>query len=425
MHALLGTPVRGLCVVVDAKNVLYVQLVDAISRALAGTSPDVLPVIPAHGMRRVVGSIGMLQRVAATANVPFELVVALELRAAGDGQAVPHKQRVAAGKPRGDLEDELAELLGALQSTRGQADGSKVNLLRGKYSRRRTAEKAAKRILALSSFRGREADMVCAILRTSFAAFGFGDRMVGIVDADGLFSSYPRQDVRLYVVMTTDNDIFANFGGLAAQLGAALLAWRGAEVVGEVVTRLKMLDVRRATAAFIDGMFPFVKSLCNDAGIREAIYSSPLALALDVGRWARVPVPEATVRLLKLAASMSSFGMENVPPLFESSAKTRKPGVKVALVLDRALKLMSETPGMTLLETMSKDYVTRKVHGVQFLRKAAASRGLVQAVALGAFARCRYQGEKGDLIVCLERHFVCRTIHVAWTATLLKTCELC
>ncbi len=90
-------------------------------------------------MLRVVASLQMFQRAAGRANMMFELVLALELRATGDSQLVPHKQRVAAGPSREVLEAELAELLGGLQSQRGQADGSSVNLLRGKFSRARTA----------------------------------------------------------------------------------------------------------------------------------------------------------------------------------------------------------------------------------------------------------------------------------------------
>ncbi len=180
--------------------------------------------------------------------------------------------------------------------------------------------------------------MLCAILRNSFAAFGFGQCAVGVVDADGLFCSYPCRNVRVHLVMTTDNDVFASFGAMAVRRDAKLFAWRGAEVANQVVTRVKLLDVRRAGAAFVDGMFPYVKVLCTDAAIRQAIFTSPLSLALDVGYLARLPV--ATVHLLKVAACMSS-----VPPLFVSSTKSRKPGLKkVAVVLDRAIKLMAESP---------------------------------------------------------------------------------
>ncbi len=60
---------------------------------------------------------------------------------------------------------------------------------------------------------------------------------------------------------------------------------------------------------------------------------------------------------------------------------------------------------MTLVQAMCKSYVTRGIHGVQFLRAAAASSEFFKAVALGAFARCRYQSEEGDLRVSLEQHF--------------------
>jgi hypothetical protein len=99
-------------------------------------------------------------------------------------------------------------------------------------------------------------------------------------------------------------------------------------------------------------LFPTLKTLCADDVVRREIYTSRWSMASAIAD--SKGVSKTALELLKLGAGLASVEMENAPPLFESAA-SRKPGIKkVAVVLDRALDLMSRAEGMSLDKALEK-----------------------------------------------------------------------
>ena len=399
-------------VVFDTKNQVFVKICDALADAVEKRpdpdAPLLLPTLSPAAIQRHLPAIALCRHAAHDCGLSAEIVLALEMRATGPDQRVPFKQRVAAGPTREQLQVTLGRQLAELYSVRLTKEGAEQALVRGVHARRRLAQKAARTILALASFRGPEADMVSAMLQNAFVAAGVADWLVAVVDADALFAPNDLGRPTLNIGMTTDNDIFSNFAA-SSEPNTILHAWRGHSLAdsGSVAT-VQLLDARQACANVIDSMFPVAKSLCPDAMTRKLIYTSRWSVAAKIGRQAGLTME--LVKLVKLVACLSSLGMENAPPLFgwAPEFKGRKPGIKkVAEVLNRALDEVAEAvrrgEGVkSLVEVLPKAVKGERPHYLlRCLKRESA--GFRTALALAAFARCRFQGEEEELFKVLER----------------------